>query len=170
MTEYTWTLATGADVTAIVSMAEQHFQNEIDAIFTPEPITMSRNVTLAVINQFYIPGSELVTVAYNSEGKLLAYTWAIQERTCWSDNLMVAAKMAHVDLSCSPRQRIALVKDMMQQWENFARSINVDIVCSTTMRRDQTAFLKLHTRNGYDVRGSFAYKKLSAEQTRLPIR
>ena len=162
MNEYTWQLASGVDVTAIVSMAEQHFQNEIDAIFTPEPITMSRNVTHAVINQFYTPGSELVTVAYNPEGKLLAYTWAIRERTCWSDNEMVAVKMAHVDLSSSPRQRVALIKDMMQQWEKFAVSINIDIVCSTTMRRDQQAFLKLHAKNGYDVRGSFAYKKLSA--------
>jgi len=170
MTHYNWTLATGADVTAIVNMAEQHFQTEIDAIFTPEPITMSRNLTHAVINQFYIPGSELLSVARDSENKLLAYTWAIRERTCWSDDEMVAVKMAHVDLACSPRQRIALVKDMMQQWENYAVQVNIKIVCSTTMRRDQTAFLKLHARNGYDVRGSFAYKKLSAEQTRLPIR
>jgi len=29
------------------------------------------------------------------------------------------------------------------------------------MRHDQTAFLKLHQRQGYDIRGSFAYKKLS---------
>jgi len=30
------------------------------------------------------------------------------------------------------------------------------------MRNDQQGFLKLHQRNGYDVRGSYAYKKLSA--------
>jgi hypothetical protein len=28
------------------------------------------------------------------------------------------------------------------------------------MRNDQQAFLKLHQRAGYDVRGSYAYKRL----------
>jgi hypothetical protein len=30
------------------------------------------------------------------------------------------------------------------------------------MRKDQQSFLKLHEKHGYDVRGSYAYKKLSA--------
>jgi hypothetical protein len=37
------------------------------------------------------------------------------------------------------------------------------------MRNDQTGFLKLHAKAGYDIRGSYAYKKLSTEQTGLPI-
>jgi hypothetical protein len=39
---------------------------------------------------------------------------------------------------------------------------NVSVVCSSTMRREQNAFLKLHERNGYILRGSYAYKKISA--------
>jgi hypothetical protein len=77
--------------------------------------------------------------------------------------------MAHLDLNLTSRDRIVLVKDMMRLWEGFAIMSNTPIVCSTTMRRDQTAFLKLHERMGYDVRGSYAYKKLSTEQTGLPI-
>jgi hypothetical protein len=50
---------------------------------------------------------------------------------------------------------------MMRLWEGFAKLAGVPIVCSTTMRNDQGAFLKLHSKNGYDVRGSYAYKKLS---------
>jgi hypothetical protein len=68
--------------------------------------------------------------------------------------------MAHVDLSLSSKQRIRLVQDMLTIWENFANFAKVPIICSTTMRKDQNAFLKLHQRNGYDVRGSYAYKKL----------
>ena len=55
-----------------------------------------------------------------------------------------------------------LVKDMLTMWEDWARLCEVNIVCSSTMRRDQSAFLKLHERNGYILRGSFAYKKLNA--------
>jgi hypothetical protein len=51
---------------------------------------------------------------------------------------------------------------MMNLWENFAMFCQVPIICSTTMRKEQDSFLKLHAKNGYDVRGSYAYKKISA--------
>ena len=75
---------------------------------------------------------------------------------------MCVVRMAHVDLNLSARERVRLVEDMMALWERFAVYCGVPILCSTTMRTDQTAFLKLHARRGYSVRGSFAYKKMSA--------
>jgi hypothetical protein len=51
---------------------------------------------------------------------------------------------------------------MMHLWEAFATLAQVNIICSTTMRKDQSSFLKLHEKHGYDVRGSYAYKKLNA--------
>lgn len=160
MTNYSWTPAHGNDVMNIVNMAESHFQNEIDEIFKPEPIVYSRNITLAVVNQYYSPLSELLSVCKDDTGKLLAYTWATLEVAAWSDDRMVTIKMAHVDLTLPSKLRITLVKDMFNLWENFAKLSNTPIVCSTTMRKDQDGFLKLHQRNGYDVRGSYAYKKL----------
>jgi len=170
MIEYNWRAAQADDIPDIVGMAEQHFQTEIDNIFKPEPIVYSRHITFAVVNQYYNPRAELLNVARDKNNKLLAYTWAkSQDYTAWSDNEMVSVRMAHVDLSLTSRLRICLVQDMMNMWEGWARIIGVNIVCSTTMRNDQTAFLKLHARNGYDVRGSYAYKKLNTEQTGLPI-
>jgi len=159
---YTWQPATGADIPDIVNMAEQHFQREIDQIFKPEPVVYSRNITLAVVNQFYMPVLELLSVARDENNKLIAYTWArADERAPWSDDVMVVVRMAHVDLTLSAKDRIKLVIDMMRLWEGFAKLARVPIVCSTTMRNDQTAFLKLHAKNGYDVRGSYAYKRIS---------
>ena len=160
MTTYSWTPATGNDVDYIVKMAESHFQNEIDTIFKPEPVVYSRNITLAVVNQFYSPLTELLSVCKDDTGKLLAYTWATLEVSAWSDDRMVTIKMAHVDLTLSAKLRITLIKDMFNLWEGFAKLSNTPIVCSTTMRKEQDGFLKLHQRNGYDVRGSYAYKKL----------
>jgi hypothetical protein len=158
------------DIPKIVAMAEQHFQTEIDTIFTPEPIVYSRHITFAVVNQYYNPRAELLNVAENSSGMMVAYTWAKSgDFAAWSDNEMVSVRMAHLDLSLSARDRIHLIQDMINLWEGWAKIIGVPIVCSTTMRNDQTAFLKLHVRNGYDVRGSYAYKKLNTEQTGLPI-
>lgn len=161
---YTWRPADGRDVPAIVAMAEHDFQQEIDTIFEPDPVAYARNITQAVVNQFYLPGTELISVAVTDAGELLAYTWARRnERAAWSDNEMVVVRMAHLCLSLPARTRIRLVQDMMMLWEGFARFAGVDIICSTTMRGDQAGFLRLHERAGYDVRGSYAYKRLTKE-------
>lgn len=163
MTDFKWYPATGLDVDSIVKMAQDHFETEIDSIFSPDPIAYARNLTLAVVNQFYLPMTELLSVCKDDTGKLLAYTWATSnQRSAWSDDNMVVIKMAHVDLTLPTKQRIKIVNSMFTLWEGFAKLANNPIVCSTTMRKDQEAFLKLHARNGYDVRGSYAYKKLSA--------
>ncbi|CAB4165926.1 hypothetical protein UFOVP841_12 [uncultured Caudovirales phage] len=159
--EYTWQAATGQDVPSIVRMAQQHFESEIDSIFTPDPIAYSRNITVAVVQQFYAPLTQLVSVAKTQQNQLIAYTWAQRnERAAWSDNEMVVVKMAHMDMSLSARTRVGLVTDMINLWEQWALLCQVPIVCSTTMRGDQAAFLKIHQRAGYDVRGSFCYKRI----------
>jgi hypothetical protein len=120
-------------------------------------------MTFAVVNQFFLPGTELVSVARDGNNELMAYTWAKRgERACWSDDEMVTVRMAHVNLKLSARERVKLVSDMMDLWERFTLYCGVPVLCSTTMRNDQDAFLKMHSKRGYDVRGSFAYKKLSA--------
>ena len=156
-----WRPADGRDVAAIVAMAVSGFQCEIDAIFTPDPVAYSRNVTLAIIRQFYGPSSELFSVAIDDEDRVIAYTWAGRnERAPWSDNEMVVVRMAHVDLSLPSRVRIRLVNDMIDLWEQWALLCQVPIVCSSTVRSDQGAFLRLHEKRGYDVRGSYCYKRL----------
>jgi hypothetical protein len=167
---YTWAFAALTDVDAIVKMAEQHFQIEIDQIFKPDPPAYARNLAYSVLNQTYYPTSELLTVAKNDAGELIAYNWAKSgDRAFWSDDCMVNVRMVHVDLALSPRLRIKLIKDMMLHWEQLAIASKNPIVCSTTMRHDQDGFLKLHIKAGYSVRGSYAYKKVSALQTGLPI-
>lgn len=159
---WSWLPTSGTDIPALVDMAESHFQSEIDSVFTPEPVVYARNLTLATVNQFYNPRTELLQVAKNTEtGAILAYTWAIRgERTPWSDDEMICAKMAHVDLTLPTRQRLRLVTGMILLWETWARECGVPVVCSTTMRRDQDGFLEIHRKLGYDVRGSYAYKRL----------
>ena len=161
-----WTSTTGTDVPDIVRMAQDHFEREIDLIFTPDPIAYARNLMIATVQQFYNPRSELLRVAReNSTGRLLAYTWARRgDRAPWSDDEMVSVRMAHVDMSLPVRQRLRLVTGMVLLWETWARECGVNIVCSTTMRRDTDGFLELHRKLGYDVRGSYAYKRLSNTQ------
>ena len=168
---WTWTSTTGLDVNQIVAMAQDHFETEIDRIFQPDPIAYARNLTMATVAQFYNPGLELLKVAKETDtDRILAYVWAIRgEKTPWSDEELICVKIAHVDLSLPVRQRLRLVTGMVVLWETWARECGVGVVCSTTMRRDQSGFLELHRRLGYDVRGSYAYKRLNTTPVGLPI-
>jgi len=156
-----WRPAHGGDVPDIVRMAQDHFESEIDQIFTPDPIAYSRNITVAVVQQFYSPLSQLISVARTEQDQLVAYTWAERnQRAPWSDDEMVVIKMAHVDLALSTRTRIRLIQDMIDLWETWAALCGVPVICSSTVRGDQAAFLRIHAGRGYDVRGSYAYRRL----------
>ena len=160
--KYTWHPASGTDIPPIVTIAQTHFQTEIDDIFTPDPIAYSRNVATAVVNQFYTPGSELLTVAKNNDsGVILAYLWTIRnQRAPWSDEEMSMTRMIHLDMTLPARTRVALVRDMILIQETWCRAYGIGIVCSTTMRHEQAGFLELHRRAGYSVRGSYCYRRL----------
>jgi hypothetical protein len=158
-----WRPAAGPDTEAITDMAQSHFGLETDQIFTNEPIEYSRNVLLATVNQFYNPLKELISVATHTEtGQLLAYTWAMRGQYApWSTEEMVAVRIAHCNMRLSARGRIHLLAQMIRMWETWARACEIKIICSSTVRGDQTAFMHLHERAGYSVRGSIAYKRLS---------
>ena len=158
---WTWSRATGEDITPIMLLAKNHFETEADSVFTIDELEYSRNVGLAVVSQFYNPYTELIMVA-KDQGQIVAYCWAKRnERAAWSTDEMVAIRIAHVNMTLPARDRVQLVKGMIMLWETWATECGVPIICSTTMRRSQDGFLKIHQRMGYDVRGSIAYKRLN---------
>jgi hypothetical protein len=158
-----WRQASGSDTQDIVDMALVDYGKETDKIFKNEPLEYSRNVTLAIVNQFYNPKIELFSVATDvNTGTLLAYTWAKRgERSPWSSEEMVGIRMAHVNQHLSSRNRVFLCAQMIRMWEVWARACEINIICSSTVRSDQQAFLKLHESAGYDIRGSICYKRLN---------
>lgn len=158
-----WAPAQGTDVNDIVEMAQGYFGKETDKIFTNDPIEYSRTVTLAVVNQFYNPKVELISVARDATTrKLLAYTWAMRYQYApWSKDEMVAIRIAHVALDIPVRERVFLCAQMMRMWEKWAEACEIKIICSSTIREDQPGFLRLHKEAGYAVRGSIAYKRLN---------
>lgn len=158
-----WAPASGSDTQDIVDMALVEYSKETDTIFKHDVLEYSRNVTLAIVTQFYNPKMELFSVARDVvSGALLAYTWAVRnQRSPWSPEEMVVIKIAHVDQHCTPRQRVFMCAQMLRMWEVWARACDINIICSSTIRRDQDAFLSLHRSAGYDIRGSICYKRLN---------
>jgi hypothetical protein len=165
VSNWTWMRASGTDVKEIGDIARAHFKGEIDQVFCLDEIAFNRNLTTDIVKQFYNPGMALITVARDHTGRMLGYTWCERgQRAVWSDEEMICVKMVHVDLNLSTRDRVRLIKEMMEQWEVWAVYCSVDIICSTTMRHDQAGFLHMHERAGYSVRGSICYKRLNYEQ------
>ena len=160
-TQWQWHAVSGLDVRDMVIMAQTWFETEISDIFEPDPIAYERNLMRAVVEQFYVPGQHLVMAARDCESnRMVAYVWAQRERACWSDDAMCAVRMVHVDLELSARQRVRVIHEMIDHWEQWSRIHRIPVICSTTMRRDQTAFLRIHQARGYDCRGSFCYRRL----------
>ena len=165
-----WRPAAGTDVEAITDLALIYYRTESEDIFTNSPVEYSRRITLAIVNQFYNPRKELVSVAESTVNRsIVAYTWAERgHHVAWSAEELISIQMAHVDLALSARDRVFLCAQMMRMWEVWAEACEVPIINSSTVRTDQTAFLNLHRSAGYQVRGSVAYKRLNLVTFEVP--
>jgi len=165
MIEYSWVPATGPDIEKLTELSVKNCMTDVETIYDVKPIIFTRNLTLAVVNQHFTPNEELLSVAKDSNGTILAYTWAsCSQYALWSNEKMLIVNMAEIELTLPIKLRIKLVKDMMYLWEEFCKLSQIPIICSTTLRVNQSAFLKLHEREGYQIRGSAAYKRLSTTQ------
>jgi hypothetical protein len=159
--KYTWRPATITDVDAIIALTMENFAQEVADLFVPDPWAGARNLTTAIVNQYYQPNTELISVAVDNLNKIVAWTWAQANHVMpWSDEKLVMVRMGHVQMTLTGRDRVRLVQDMIALWEGFAQFAGHHIVCSTTMREDQSGFMRIHESAGYHVRGSYAYKKL----------
>ena len=161
MTAWTWRRAIGTDVTPLMDLTRRHFRFEAINIWSIDEQWFGRCLTVDIVNQFFNPGSTMVAVAESSNGVLLGYTWVERGiKTVWSSEEMIAVKIVHIDLDLPVRQRLKMISEMMDIWELWARSIKVPVICSSTMLVDQSAFIRLHERRGYETRGSTCYLRL----------
>ena len=160
-----WRPAAGTDCQDMTDMALVDYGPETDTIFRNSVPEYQRNIMLATVNQFYNPKTELISVARAvGTDSLLAYTWARRgEHSPWSAEEQIVVRIAHVDQGLTDRQRVTLCAQMIRMWETWAEACDVRIICSSTVRADQEAFLRLHEQAGYVRRGSICYKRLAVK-------
>jgi hypothetical protein len=146
-------------------LAHDYFDREPQPIYQWDSLEFSRNVLLSTVNQFYNPRRELISVAAHVDtGQILAYTWAMRDqRAPWSTQEMIAVRIAHCAMDLSGKDRVYLCSQMIRMWEKWAQACEIPIICSSTVRVDQPGFLRLHKEAGFDVRGSIAYKRMTAQ-------
>jgi len=154
-----WRLAEFSDVVPITAMANEIYGAEVDGIFTQDIRRMAYHVDMAVTRQRYYLTQEQLIVAEHQQSKcLLAYAWIGRGGTTpYADEEIAEAKFAHIDLSLPITTRVRLMAQILQQWVLWCQVCGIPVLVSTTIREDQTGFLKLHDQAGFKRRGSFAY-------------
>jgi len=165
MIKWSWHLANANDVKDIVALAQRHFETEINEIFTPDPLFYAYNVNKAITEQSYYSSKGQLIVARNKETyQLLAYAWLVRGgQTMYAQEELAEAAFVHMDLTLSTRTRVCLTEEILDHWIRWCRATKIPVLVSTSIRREQTAFMRIHERKGFLIRGSIAYKRITNE-------
>ena len=153
-----WTLASPLhDVDDIVNMADSVFGSEADGILTRDKAVFRKHVTVATTVQLFDKSKEFIAVCRN-EDKLLGYCWFDRGGyTTYANEEISNAKFHHLDLQLSPRLRVRLINEMIDQHILWAHRWGIPVVCSTSIRAEHDGFMKIHKKRGFTVNGSYAW-------------
>jgi len=166
-----WTLAHPLhDVDDIVEMADSVFGTEADGILTRDRSVFRKNVTIATTVQLFDKGKEFIAVCRGSKQKdygwykagnpdaLFGYCWFDRGGyTTYANEEISNAKFHHLDLTLSPRLRVRLINEMIDQHILWAYTWGIPVVCSTSIRAEHDGFMKIHKKRGFTVNGSYAW-------------
>ena len=153
-----WTLAHPlTDVNDMVELSDSFFGAEADGIVTRSRDVFRYRLTMATTEQLFNKHREFIGVC-RDEGKLLGFCWFDRGGyTPYANDEISNAKMHHLDLSLSPRIKVKLVNEMIDQHILWAHTWGVPVVCSTSIRADHVGFMKIHKKRGFTVNGSYAW-------------
>ena len=153
-----WTLAHPLhDVDDIVEMADSVFGTEADGILTRDRAVFRKHVTVATTVQVFDKSKEFIAVCHDGD-KLLGYCWFDRGGyTTYANEEISNAKFHHLDLKLSPRLRVRLINEMIDQHILWAHRWGIPVVCSTSIRAEHDGFMKIHKKRGFTVNGSYAW-------------
>jgi len=153
-----WTLAHPLhDVDDIVEMADSVFGTEVDGILTRDRGVFRKNVTIATTVQLFDKSREFIAVC-RDDLNIYGYCWFDRGGyTTYSNEEISNAKFHHVDLTLSPRLRVKLINEMIDQHILWAHTWGIPVVCSTSIRAEHDGFMRIHQKRGFTVNGSYAW-------------
>jgi hypothetical protein len=171
-----WTLAHPLqDVEDIVELADTQYGQEADGIVKRDRNIFRKNVTLASTYQLFDKGREFLAVCRNWDqnreiyskirpeepipgGELMGFCWFDRGGyTTYSNEEISNAKFHHLRLDLPARTRVRLVNEMIDQHILWAHTWGIPVVCSTSVRVDHGAFMRIHEKRGFKVTGSYAW-------------
>lgn len=157
-----WRRAEHIDIPAIIALMRSNYGSEVDDIFTINETRMSYHLHQAILEQTYLANSQLVSVAVKPESQqIMAFGWLQRGKYLpYANEEMAVAEIAHTDLSLPVRTRMRLIAQLLEQWIVWAEMNAIPVLCSTSIRSDQTGFMRLHDLYDFKRKGSFAYRKI----------
>lgn len=162
-----WRLATMMDVEDIVRLAEQFYQTEIESVFTPTPALLAFNLRRGILNQTFELSREQIIVAVDRASlELVAWAWCQRGIYMpYAPEEVAEASFAHVRLDMSPRERVRISAQIIQQWILWCHRWCIPVLVSSSIRQEQTTFMRLHEQFGFLTAGSLAFKRITEELT-----
>jgi hypothetical protein len=107
--------------------------------------------------QLFDKSKEFLAVC-RSDDRLLGFCWFDRGGyTTYSTEEISNSKFHFVDLRLPPRLRIRLINEMIDQHILWAGGCGIPVVCSTSIRGDHKAFVRIHEKRGFTVNGSYAW-------------
>jgi len=164
---WTWRLMHTMDLDEVVALAVDQYQSEVEGLLTPSPEAFRYNLELALCEQQFQLSREQVIVARDrNTNALMAYAWCKRgQYTPYSTEEMAEAAIAHVQLHLPDRVRIRILAQMIQQWILWCHLNNIPVLVSSSIRQEQTAFMRLHEQFGFRRVGLLAIKRITQELT-----
>jgi hypothetical protein len=159
---WTWQLARHEDVEDILDLVHQNYEHEIDQILIPSRPRMCYHLHKSILQQTFETYQTLISVARSkTTDKLVAWSWLERGKyTVYAYEEMATAEFIHVDLNLGTKSKVKLVGQVLEQWIKFCEKTGIPVLTSSSIRSDQTAFMRLHEQYGFVVRGSIAYRKI----------
>lgn len=157
-----WARMIHSDVEEVLELTDSNFTQEIRDIFTPNRTRLAYNLHNAILQQSFNLNTHFISVARNKETKqLMSWFWLERGKYMpFSNDEAAVAEFSHVEMSLPTRQRMTLVAQTIEQWIAWAELQKIPILISTSIRKDQEGFMRLHEQFGFLIRGSFAYRKI----------
>ena len=153
-----WTLAHPLhDIEDIMELTARNYGEEAEIFAKKDHDVFRHIITVTLTNQLFDRTKEFVSTCRDN-GKLLGYCWFDRGGyTTYSRDEISNAKYHHVDLDLSPRLRVRLINEMIDQHLLWAGRCGIPVVCSSSIRADYQAFMKIHQKRGFTVMGSYAW-------------
>ena len=152
-----WQPAQLDNIDAMIRLTSEHYLAELSGVLTINLNKLAERLAHSIVNQNFRPESETLQCCWIDDG-LAAWTWLSRGRsTDYIDEEVAEAHMVHIDLNLTPRTRIKIVNHTLDHWISWCRILGIPVLASTTVRQDSQAFMALHARRGFLVRGSHAF-------------
>lgn len=156
-----WRPAEFSDIAEMVQLSQRCYQAEVDNLLTPDPARLTARLAHAIIDRNYNPATEVIQISRDPQGQLIAWSWMGRGvGVDYAAEECAEAHVIHIDLNLSARTRIKLINSLLDLWIEWCQILAIPILVSTTIRQDWQAFMRLHERRGFDVRGSHAFKRI----------